>query len=226
MCGCTPTGKCPAGANCGTVPDGCGGNVACGGACKSPQSCGGGGTANVCGCTPLTCADYTCGNGLPNGCGGTISCGICGGGGGGCFAAETPVLMADGTMRAIVELRRGDMIMGYDAATGAIAPRAVDRVVIHPAEASADGIVLIDGELRATRNHPLLVGGHAVRADALKAGDALHVASAGSRRFEMLPSRVTNVQIVPGGIVSYDVKTTPAGGYIVGTKHVIALIKQ
>src|SRR5947209_9774996 len=44
--------------------------------CTAPQSCGGGGTANVCGCTPTTCAAQgkSCGS-IPDGCSGTLSCG-------------------------------------------------------------------------------------------------------------------------------------------------------
>jgi hypothetical protein len=79
---------CPAGDNCGTVPDGCGGTVSCG-TCVAPQTCGGGGTANVCGCTALTkCpAGDNCGA-ISDGCTGTVICGpkctapkTCGGGG-------------------------------------------------------------------------------------------------------------------------------------------------
>ncbi|MCL4752471.1 MAG: tryptophan synthase alpha chain, partial [Myxococcales bacterium] len=44
----------------------------------SPNTCGGGGTANVCGCTPTSCAAQgkNCGS-IPNGCGGTLNCGTC-----------------------------------------------------------------------------------------------------------------------------------------------------
>jgi hypothetical protein len=45
---CTPRTCTAAGANCGQVADGCGGILDCG-ACLSPQTCGGGGIANVCG---------------------------------------------------------------------------------------------------------------------------------------------------------------------------------
>jgi hypothetical protein len=38
------------------VADGCGGNISCGPNCTAPNTCGGGGTANVCGCrTAYTC---------------------------------------------------------------------------------------------------------------------------------------------------------------------------
>jgi MYXO-CTERM domain-containing protein len=86
---CSPITSCPAGDNCGTISNGCGGTLSCGAACTAPQSCGGGGTPNVCGCTALTkCpAGDNCGS-VSNGCGGMLSCGpacaapdTCGGGG-------------------------------------------------------------------------------------------------------------------------------------------------
>jgi hypothetical protein len=88
---CTPTTCSAQGKTCGSISDGCGGALNCG-SCTSPQTCGGGGVANVCGetssCTPTTCAAQgkNCGN-LSDGCGGTLNCGgcpspqTCGGGG-------------------------------------------------------------------------------------------------------------------------------------------------
>jgi len=59
------------------MSDGCTGTLNCG-SCTSPQTCGGGGTANVCGCTPTTCAAQgkNCGS-ISDGCGGTLNCGTC-----------------------------------------------------------------------------------------------------------------------------------------------------
>src|SRR2546428_3848032 len=45
---CTPTTCAAQGKNCGTIADGCGGTLTCG-VCTAPQTCGGGGVANVCG---------------------------------------------------------------------------------------------------------------------------------------------------------------------------------
>ncbi len=75
---CMPLTMCPAPDNCGTIPDGCGGMVTCGPPCTAPQTCGGGGTPNVCGCTPLTTcpAPDNCGM-IPDGCGGMVICGSC-----------------------------------------------------------------------------------------------------------------------------------------------------
>ena len=73
----SPATMCAGGQNCGTIPDGCGGNVSCGTSCAAPQSCGGGGVANQCGCTsnPLatTCAGK-CGTVMDN-CNVAQSCG-------------------------------------------------------------------------------------------------------------------------------------------------------
>ncbi len=77
--GCTQLTKCPAGDNCGTISDGCGGTLTCG-TCTAPQTCGGGtpSNPNVCGCTPIkSCpAGDNCGT-ISDGCGGTLNCGTC-----------------------------------------------------------------------------------------------------------------------------------------------------
>jgi MYXO-CTERM domain-containing protein len=78
---CMPLTTCPSPDNCGTMPDGCGGTLTCSPGCTAPQTCGGGGTPNVCGCMgAMTCpAGMTCGT-APDGCGGMVTCGTCGAG--------------------------------------------------------------------------------------------------------------------------------------------------
>jgi hypothetical protein len=73
---------------CGTIGDGCGKTLDCGG-CPAGQTCGGAGTPGVCGtpngaCRPLTCEQAGgrfCGT-IGDGCGGTLECGDCPGGDG------------------------------------------------------------------------------------------------------------------------------------------------
>lgn len=89
---------------CGFVPDGCGGEIEdCATACTGGDTCGGGGTPDVCGqgaveeCEPRTLADCgsTCGP-ISDGCGDVVNCDactapeMCGGGGvpGECGAPE------------------------------------------------------------------------------------------------------------------------------------------
>ena len=86
---CTPTTCAAESANCGAMPDGCGGQLACGD-CTAPEFCGGGG-ANACGtaaCTPTTCVAESAECGLiSDGCATVLECGsctapeVCGGGG-------------------------------------------------------------------------------------------------------------------------------------------------
>jgi hypothetical protein len=83
VCGpraCVPATCASLGAECGTVPDGCGGRLDCG-PCPRGETCGGGGVPNVCaapGCRLLTCGllEKECGA-VPDGCGGTLDCGTC-----------------------------------------------------------------------------------------------------------------------------------------------------
>jgi len=87
---CIPTNCVAAGKNCGSIMDGCGNILECG-TCTVPDTCGGGGTANICGnglCTPTNCVteSASCGN-LSDGCATVLNCGncnapaVCGGGG-------------------------------------------------------------------------------------------------------------------------------------------------
>ncbi|HZZ84461.1 MAG TPA: hypothetical protein VFE30_07975 [Anaeromyxobacteraceae bacterium] len=78
---CIPTTCATQHKNCGAVPDGCGGMIACG-TCPNGQVCGGDDTCSAPppACVPTTCSALgkSCGN-LPDGCGGTLACGTCGG---------------------------------------------------------------------------------------------------------------------------------------------------
>jgi hypothetical protein len=74
---CTPATCQRFGARCGQVADGCGGVLDCG-SCAAPQTCGGDGVPNQCGCASSTCDHLgaNCGQ-LPDGCGATLDCGSC-----------------------------------------------------------------------------------------------------------------------------------------------------
>jgi hypothetical protein len=74
VCGCAPTTCSSLGWNCDPMNNGCGNVVSCG-TCSSPQTCGGGGMAHVCGCAPQTCGTR-CGT-VSDGCGGLLDCPPC-----------------------------------------------------------------------------------------------------------------------------------------------------
>jgi len=63
------------GVACGSVLDNCGKSVLCEGSCTAPETCGGGGTPNVCGCTDdgSACQGKNCGS-ATNNCGAAVTC--------------------------------------------------------------------------------------------------------------------------------------------------------
>jgi len=76
---CAPTSCAQLGAECGTIPNGCGGSLECG-SCTNGSVCGGAG-ANKCGkdpCTSRSCAQVgaSCGF-VSDGCSQAIDCGSC-----------------------------------------------------------------------------------------------------------------------------------------------------
>jgi hypothetical protein len=83
VCGtppCKPSTCASLGFDCGVAVDPkCGGVLHCG-SCTAPETCGGGGKANVCGggCDPMSCSSlgFTCGA-TGDGCGNLLQCGTC-----------------------------------------------------------------------------------------------------------------------------------------------------
>ena len=95
-----------------------------------------------------------------------------------CFPANTPVLMGDGTRKAIAAIRAGDLVWSRDAATGKSGPQAVtatpsllhtDRVTLSLATPSGKAETLL-----TTLQHPFWVEGKGFApASALRAGDRI-----------------------------------------------------
>ena len=90
--------------------------------------------------------------------------------GDGCLAYDTLVLMADNTLKRVIDLRAGEIVKGRDIKTGEI----VERKVSHKYRADEDHYYLINGELKITKSHPLLTGnGKWVMVADLKVGDSI-----------------------------------------------------
>ena len=204
VCGCTPTTCAKLDKNCGAPANGCGGTLSCG-SCTSPDTCGGGGTANVCGCSTLTCS-ACCGTGV-NGCGESCSRSTCCGT---CFVAGTKISLADGTTRAIEAIKVGELVKSYDPASGRFVAATVKEVVRHDAQSSTEVIMVIDGVLHVTPNHPMHVGGRQVRADELKVGDELVVVEGGAPRGRV----VSSVEREPGLVPTFDLVVDGPGNFV------------
>ncbi len=97
---CVPATCMSLGKNCGTLSDGCGGTLSCGTCEVSGESCGGAGTANVCGpgtCNPKSCTDLGANCGQPSdGCGALLSCGSCTAAGDTCGGGGTAFVCGQG----------------------------------------------------------------------------------------------------------------------------------
>jgi hypothetical protein len=77
-------------------------------------------------------------------------------GGGGivpCFAADTLVLMADGSAKRIADIQPGDAVVSYDTAEG----RRVEGTVSGTGNGRADYYYLVNGGLKVTPPHPFYV---------------------------------------------------------------------
>jgi hypothetical protein len=82
-----------------------------------------------------------------------------GGGGGGCFVAGTPILMADGSQKAIEQIQVGDQVMGFDDENRTPLAQAVVKLHHHQANDQdllefhmADGEVFVPNAI-----HPIFV---------------------------------------------------------------------
>ena len=138
--GCMPQSSCEeAGAQCGVVPDGCGGELVCG-ECSPDEVCG---SSNQCQandlCEPTTCEELaaTCGT-LDDGCGAVLDCGTCdtpetcGGGGDAnqCGCAPTTCAQEEAQCGTIADGCGGELTCGDcdgSLVCGALTPNRCDE---------------------------------------------------------------------------------------------------
>ena len=79
---------------------------------------------------------------------------------GSCFAAGTPVLMADGTSRPIEAVTVGSAVLSFDERLGRVAVNAVAKVLHHAAEPIHRAVVEgVGHDLLLTTNHPFYSAG-------------------------------------------------------------------
>lgn len=90
---------------------------------------------------------------------------------GSCFIPGTLIEMADGSQKAIEDVRPGDNVISYDLGSHNLIVSLVEKVFIHPAEEMGDHYLLING-LGVTPNHQIYAG-EWKRADELKVDDLL-----------------------------------------------------
>ncbi len=148
-----------------------------------------------------------------------------------CFAPDAPVTLADGSAKAISQVTKGDVVMGYDTKTKTLSPTQVTRVETHKSATSASEFTLVgvwlepvdaltaDNRdktaaptlLEATANHPVMTASGRKALGEVKAGETLY-------RYEN--GKVTAYQIVRTEKQTRRVSTvynlvTASGAYLV-----------
>jgi len=90
--------------------------------------------------------------------------------GGGCFAPDTLITMADGSSKVIEHIKVGDKILTLDAeGDGELVPGKVSNVHAK----TVDGWLVINGSIKVTPEHMMWVNGRWTNAGSIQPGDAL-----------------------------------------------------
>jgi hypothetical protein len=105
------------------------------------------------------------------------------GGGGGCFLAGTPILIADGSTKPIETIHPGDQVLAYDKMTAAMRQA---EITVPLQSHTADSYLVINGTIRVTPTQPMLSGGKWINAGDLRVGDSLTAAGGGAVPIETI----------------------------------------
>ncbi|MGW6800545.1 polymorphic toxin-type HINT domain-containing protein [Streptomyces sp. NPDC055039] len=139
------------------------------------------------------------------------------------FLPGTPVLLADGTRRAIDRIPVGTRVLATDPVTGVTEPRAVERTIITYDDKHFTRLTVLDGgvpaRLTATDTHPFWLSDERrwAEAGALSPGDELRTPT-GSTRTVTAVSRYTQRQ------TTYDLTVAGIHTYYVGIGSAAALV--
>ncbi len=140
-----------------------------------------------------------------------------------CFGKGTGITMADGSVKPIEEIRKGDWVMSYDLATQSLKPVAVTRL-IEKQHASLIKLILNDREIICTADHPFYTeAGEWAAVDAAKANMAylqqltVKTINSGSRLF--IPSEkrfcsVQRIEKIKGPLPTYTLELAGADNFI------------
>jgi hypothetical protein len=136
------------------------------------------------------------------------------------------ITMADGTVEPIEDVRAGERVRAYDVTSDAFVAAEVSGVVEHDPAASRDGIVLVNGTLRVTTNHPIWVDGRRVRADELELGSTLLLP--GERGpdgwIERRRDQVWSLQLLEGRVPTFDLRVGAPGTYV--ANGIVVFLKE
>ena len=147
-----------------------------------------------------------------------------------CFGPQSLVTLADGSLKAITEVRKGDAVMSYDAATQTVVPGLVTALNAHPLakEVALVGIWTVSVNeltastspmpapanlLEATANHPVLtLAGRKTLGD-VAVGDLVYRCENGAT----YPTRVVRTGSTGRAATVYSLSTSTGNYVVAGT---------
>ncbi len=88
-----------------------------------------------------------------------------------CFLAGTMIEMADGSLKNIEDIQKGEEVSSYDVITSEWKTGIVTEVFHHTPEKMTDYYLIINNDLGVTPNHPVMVDGVWIDAGELEIGD-------------------------------------------------------
>lgn len=113
----------------------------------------------------------------------------------GCFDAATELTLADGSRKAISQLKQSDVL--WNPVTGQ--PRKIKKIIRGPEKKPMVELVVGDNKLVVTEDHPFQTGFGYFTASRIRAGDV--IVSSGGRRITVTAAR--RVPVVPGPLDIY-----------------------
>lgn len=131
-------------------------------------------------------------------------------GGGGCFAAETQILMADDSTKEISQVKTGDWIKTFKSRGG---QELIATQVTNTHQVNVDGYLIINEDFKLTPEHKLLVNNEWQTASQIKIGDKLMTASGDKKT-------VSSIEWVRGKFTVYNLTTAKYHTFIADNIYV------
>lgn len=131
-----------------------------------------------------------------------------------CLLAGTPILMSDGSLKPIEQVKVGDAVMAFDEKTGSFKEDKVSEFFQH----DADKYLIINDNFRVTPNHLVYSKGKWVEIGSLKIGDKLFNSEGKS-------DSITSMKEISQKVTVYNLEVNPyhtyvAGGFVVHNKPI------
>lgn len=133
----------------------------------------------------------------------TVTITVSSNGGRGCFLAGTPILMGDGSVKAIEQIKASDTVMAFDEKTKSLQKDKVVKTFRH----KSNRYLIINGNLKLTENHPVYSKEKWIEAGKLKIGDTL-VNAQGQEEL------IISIKEVKKRVTVYNLEVNPHHTYI------------